>query len=110
MPYGTTGASRRPRSSDDRMASYRAIMLSLWRKSDDPRCDEGHRGVGEMSQQRFEPAAPRHYIGVQERDEVGGAGREPGVSGGGGPFGLGMPDHLDLTARALEVGLPHRDR
>ncbi len=49
------------------VASYHVVGL---RQADDSRGNQCHGGVAEVTQQRFQPTAARHDVGVQEGDEV----------------------------------------
>ena len=69
---------------------------------DDPRRHQRHGGIAEVPEQGLEPAAPGHHVGVQERDEVGVAGGQPGVARGGRPL-LRVAQHPDVAVQAREV-------
>ena len=53
------------------------------RQRDDPRRDQPDRRIGQVGEQRLEPAGRRHHVGVEEGDERGRRRREPGVARGG---------------------------
>ena len=71
---------------------------------DDARGGEDDGGVGEVTQERREPAGLGDDVGVEERDELAGRGGGAGVAGGGGAARDRVADH----ARAVVGGHARR--
>ena len=89
------------------VAGHQAVGL---RQVHYPRCDQSHCGITEVAEERFKPATSRHHIGVEKRDEVGGAYGQAGVTRCGGPLAAGMAQHLQVAMCAVEVRVLDRRR
>jgi hypothetical protein len=72
-------------------------------QSDDARRHQRDGGVAEVPEQRLQPTAAGHHVGVEEGDEVGLACRQPRVARGGGPLAGLVTQHPDVTVHAGEV-------
>jgi hypothetical protein len=59
--------------------------------------DRRHQRVGEVGEQRVEPAGRDDDVAVDAGDHVAAGGRDPGVARGGGA-GVRLPDHPDVRA------------
>ena len=57
-----------------------------------------------MAEQRLQPSAPRHHVGVEERHEVGAARRQTGVARRRGALAAIMAQHLNVAMHVREVG------
>ena len=82
-----TQVERRP---DGLVAAEPAVYR--W-EGDDPRRDQPDGRVGQVRQERRQPAGVRQHVGVEEHDERGHRGREAGVAGGGGAAGVVVAQH-----------------
>lgn len=56
-----------------------------------------------MPQQRLQPAATGHHVGVQEGDVVTGGRPQTGVAGGGGTAVAAVAKHLNGAFGAAEI-------
>jgi len=66
------------------------------RQADDSRGNQCHGGVAEVTQQRFQPTAARHDVGVQEGDEARLTPGQTAVTRRGRTSALRVPKHLDV--------------
>jgi hypothetical protein len=109
--HGSVGNHRRfpqsevQRGSHGLVARHQVLRLA---QADDSRCDQRDRRITEVAEQRLQPPAPRHHIGVQERDVVGVARSHAGVAGGGGTLAAVVPQDLNIAVHLREVGLLYR--
>jgi hypothetical protein len=58
-----------------------------------------------MAEQRLQPSAPRHHVGVEECHEVGAARGQAGVARGRGPLAAAVPQHLNVAVHVVELAL-----